>query len=62
MHKLFQHLVSAFQIDKEEQEIIKTVLSEQIGIFFKSKSEEAKYGKRKKANCKRNWMQSKIDL
>ena len=59
---MFQNLVSAFHIDKDEQEVIKVVLSEQMNVFFKSKREDAKKLKAQKLRYKRNSMQSKKDL
>ncbi len=56
MHEMFQNLVSAFQIGKEEQEVIKVVLTEQMNVFFKSKSEDAK-----KLKAQKSEVQKKLD-
>ena len=42
MHKLFKKAISAFQVGKEELEIVKVQLEEQMAIFFKSKTDDAR--------------------
>ncbi len=42
MHELFKKTISAFQVSKEEFEIVKVQLEEQVAVFFKSKIENAK--------------------
>jgi site-specific DNA recombinase len=56
MHEMFQNLVSTFHIDKDEQEVIKLVLSEQMNVFFKTKSEETK-----KLKTQKSEVQKKLD-
>ena len=56
LHQMFQNLVSAFHIDKDEQEVIKVVLSEQMNVFFKSKSEDSK-----KLKAQKSEVQKKLD-
>ncbi len=53
---MFQNLVSAFHIDKVEQEVIKVVLLEQMNVFFKSKSEDSK-----KLKAQKTEVQKKLD-
>jgi len=54
LHQMFQNLVSVFHIDKDEHDLIKVVLSEQMNVFFKSKNEDSK-----KLKAQRSWIQSK---
>ncbi len=42
MHELFRNVLKAFQIGKEEVEIIKVQLEELMAVFFKSQMENAK--------------------
>ncbi len=42
MHQLFNKALASFKIEKEEMEIIKVQLEEQMGVFFKSKTENEK--------------------
>ncbi len=42
MHELFKKAISAFQVGKEELEIVKVQLEEQMAVFFKSKMDNAK--------------------
>ncbi len=57
MHGLFRNVLKAFQIRKEEVEIIKVQLEELMSVFFKSQMENAKSPKvqltetRKKLNA-----------
>ncbi len=56
MHKLFEKAISAFQVGKEELEIVKVQMEEQMAIFFKSKIDDAKALK-----AKRNDLKKKLD-
>src|SRR5660398_89721 len=42
MHELFKTAISAFQVEKEEFEIVKMQIEEQMAVFFKSRMDNAR--------------------
>ena len=56
MHKLFKKAISTFQVGKEELDIVKVQIEEQMAIFFKSKIDNAKALK-----AKLNKLKKKLD-
>ncbi len=53
MHEMFKAVLKAFKIEKEEFEIVKLQLEEQMAVFFKSQIEESKSLKNKLTGIKR---------